>query len=313
MDRQLRPHPLDLRARTALLGTRAAVGALGLVALSSRLWLGADVSRHRYGTGKQETLELIDPMVGAPARSPVVYVHGGGWIAGRKELYTRDLCFLAELGHPVFNLDYPLAPEHPHPTPLRGLLRALDFVARSGPRAERVHLIGDSAGGNLAMMLGLLLGSPALRDRVLGPEADAGLRLPRPLSVISLYGVLDRLSWIQDGFRSAEVMLHCYGGRGVFEHEVGPELAITPMDLPLATLDLPPCLIVTGTRDPLARSSRLAAEALDEAGASVRFEAFPGEVHGFFNMGWRPGSARLRDLMREFMHQIEAAPASAQT
>ena len=92
----------------------------------------------------------------------MVYVHGGGFIAGRMESYTRFLSFLAEAGHPVFNLEYPPAPENPHPGILRSLLGAMDWIEEHHPELGAFHLMGDSAGGNLAMMLGLLAANPGL-------------------------------------------------------------------------------------------------------------------------------------------------------
>ncbi|MBW2291327.1 MAG: alpha/beta hydrolase, partial [Deltaproteobacteria bacterium] len=147
------------------------------------------VTTHRYGEHPDQTLQFIPRKPGSVERAPVVYIHGGGWIAGKKELYTGDLFFLAEQGHPVFNIEYPLAPENPHPAILRSLLLALGWVRENHPEFESAHFMGDSAGGNLAMMLGVLSRNPELIRDV---DASA---LPRTAlscqSVVSLYGVLD--------------------------------------------------------------------------------------------------------------------------
>ena len=103
------------------------------------------VSVHRYGEHPDENLEWIEARVDAPRRAPIVYIHGGGWIAGRKELYTRYLSFLADAGYPIFNLEYPMAPENPHPGILRSLLKALDWIreCQSERRPTRLLLLGD--------------------------------------------------------------------------------------------------------------------------------------------------------------------------
>ena len=120
------------------------------------------VRESRYGEQRDETMDVIAPKMGVPPRSPVVFVHGGGWISGSKgRFYHRPLLGLADAGHPVFSLNYPLAPESPHPGPLRSLLSALALLRRERDLAG-VHLIGDSAGGNLAAMLGLALANPNL-------------------------------------------------------------------------------------------------------------------------------------------------------
>jgi acetyl esterase/lipase len=117
--------------------------------------------------------------------------------------------------------------------------------------------------------------------------------------VVSLYGVLDRLSWIEDGFPGAERMLESYGGRAAFEAEVGPELAITPLDL--AFVSAPASFLAAGTKDPLCRSSRLFAERLAAGPGKLVHREYPGEGHGFFNFGRSTSDAQLRADILEFL------------
>jgi acetyl esterase len=298
MDSTFQPHPLDPLQRLQLALGR---GLMVPLRLPPKLRASRSISiteTRRYGERRDETLQIIHPHAQAPVRPPVAYIHGGGWILGRKELYTADLDFLAERGHRIFNFDYPLAPEHPFPVPLISLLRGLALLRRDHGVRE-VHVMGDSAGGNLALMAGLMLEHPRLRAN-LGPGLEA-LELPEVRSVISLYGVLDRLSWLEHGFPGARLMLHCYGGRGAFEPRVGPDLALTPLDLDFD--HCPRCLIAAGTRDPLMPSSKLAFEELEQRGARVRMEIYEGEQHGFFNMSWRDASQRLRTDIVDFLDE----------
>jgi acetyl esterase len=279
-----------------LLAWRSMMGTAASLARLRKLSPPGVISHHDYGSHPAERLEWIEPKAGSPARVPVVYVHGGGWICGKKELYTRELLFLAEAGHPVFNIEYPLAPENPHPKMLLSLLSALAWIREQHPEIESVHLMGDSAGGNLALMLGILCANPALTV-ALDPELS--LSTPRPQTVISLYGVLDRLSWIEHRFPGAALMLECYAGRAALEPEVGPERAVTPMDLSFESL--PPTLITVGSKDQLAASSRLCAERLQKDFDGVEYEVYPGEAHGFFNRGGRPACQQLRRDILEFL------------
>ena len=41
------------------------------------------VTEHAYGPHRDERIEYIEPRAGSPARAPVIYVHGGGWILGK--------------------------------------------------------------------------------------------------------------------------------------------------------------------------------------------------------------------------------------
>lgn len=257
----------------------------------------AGVEEHSYGANPAERIEYIAPRPGAPERAAVIYYHGGGWVLGKKESYSRFLSFLADAGYPVFNVEYPLAPEHPHPQLLQSLFRALDWIEKTHPEITGYHAMGDSAGGNLAMMMGLLARNPELV-----PAVDEARTNGLPLTchtVVSLYGVLDRLTWIEDSFPSGDMMMESYAGKASFEPDVGPELAITPMDLDFS--DAPPSLLTVGTEDELLRSSRLFAERLGSGTGKVRLIEYPGEGHAFFNFGRTKSAEQMNADILDFL------------
>jgi monoterpene epsilon-lactone hydrolase len=114
--------------------------------------------------------------VRAPKRA-ILYLHGGGYIAGVTRTY-HNLCsrLASALDADVLLPDYRLAPEHPFPAALDDAVAAYDSLIAAGFRANQIIIAGDSAGGGLT--LGTLL---ALRDRgdamphsaiVLSPLAD---------------------------------------------------------------------------------------------------------------------------------------------
>jgi acetyl esterase len=207
------------------------------------------------------------------------------------------LGFLAKAGHPVFNLEYPLAPETPHPWMLLSLLKALRWIQDQDPTLEAVHLLGDSAGGNLVMMLGLFLKNPHLMRQL--HDKPPPLPTLNCLSVTSLYGVLDRLSWLKHDFPASVLMLEAYGGKRAFEERVAPELAITPMDLEFESC--PPTFIVAASRDPLKESSDLFARRLESKSCSFQHKVYQGEIHGFLFLSWRPNCVTLRKDILDFL------------
>lgn len=259
----------------------------------------SEVTNHRYGPDPAETLQYIPRAKGSPERAPIVFIHGGGWIIGKKELYARELFRFAEAGYPVFNLEYPVAPENPHPGILLSLLNALRWIRNEHPHVDAVHLMGDSAGGNLAMMLGIFSTNPELIANLREEGVtDAPMKC---CSVVSLYGVLDRLSWLQTGFPGADLMLECYAGRAAFGETVGPGLAITPMDLEFETH--PPTFLVAGSKDRLCESTRICARRLEAGPGIIASKIYEGEIHGFFSMPWRPCYS---DLKRDVLAFLEA-------
>lgn len=91
-----------------------------------------------------------------PAVSGVVlWLHGGGRVAGRAALDHRVCSYLAgETGYLVVSADYRLAPEHPFPAGLDDAMTVLGWIhrhaARAGVDPGQVVVAGASAGGGLA-------------------------------------------------------------------------------------------------------------------------------------------------------------------
>ena len=69
-------------------------------------------------------------------------------------------------------VEYRLAPEHPYPAAVEDAVKAWDYLMYQGYGARDVVVAGDSAGGNLALVLTHLL-------------KEAGRRLPRALILLS--------------------------------------------------------------------------------------------------------------------------------
>jgi acetyl esterase/lipase len=248
----------------------------------------------RYGDHRDETLDYIAAADGVTARNPVVFFHGGGWMMGSTDAYSHDLLFLREAGYPVFNVEYPKAPDSPHPWILRSVFKALAFIRAQYPDAEAVHLIGDSAGGNLAVMAGLLIENPELIAAV-DPALDVA-SLPRILSITSLYGVLDRGTCLNGSIFGADTMIESYGGPGALAEIVDAAHAITPMDL--AFEKHPPCLLICGDADPLVESQFLYEARLLAAGHQVTAKVYPNAIHAFFNLtDSRPKAESRRDIL----------------
>jgi acetyl esterase/lipase len=98
---------------------------------------------------------------GEQPESAAVYLHGGGMIGGSVASYSPMICRYVSLsGVPILAVDYRLAPEHRHPTPLEDCYAALKWLAdqagQLGVDPARIAVMGDSAGGGLAAGTALL-------------------------------------------------------------------------------------------------------------------------------------------------------------
>ena len=104
----------------------------------------------------------------------MLFLHGGGYVAGGITAYRNFAMWVAQaMRCAVLLIEYRLAPEHPFPAALEDAVAAFRWMREHGPdgrvAARRAFLLGDSAGGGLA--LATLL---ALRERK-ASHADAAV------------------------------------------------------------------------------------------------------------------------------------------
>jgi len=98
--------------------------------------------------------------IAASPRPTLMYVHGGGFVGCSPRTHRAITSAFALQGFRVFAPDYRLAPEHPFPAPLDDVVaawRALRTLHDADSPRQRLVLAGESAGGNLALALLLVL------------------------------------------------------------------------------------------------------------------------------------------------------------
>ena len=90
-----------------------------------------DISGHSVVTPDGAT--LLARWYRQPAsesRAAVLYLHGGGMIAGSVPIFDGPVSrYVARTGVPMLSLEYRLAPEHPHPTPVEDAYAGLAWLA----------------------------------------------------------------------------------------------------------------------------------------------------------------------------------------
>jgi len=144
---------------------------------------GVKIDRISAGTVPAE--RLIPQ--GAPGDRVLLYFHGGGFIFCSLTTHRALIARLAMAGGtPAVSVDYRLAPEHPFPAALDDCLEAYRWLLEYGISPRRIIVAGDSAGGNLALVLLL-----ALRQ-----AGD-----PLPAAAVCLSPATD-LAWTGESFRT---------------------------------------------------------------------------------------------------------------
>ena len=89
----------------------------------------------------------------------VIIVHGGGFTGGNKQQYVTPLFEpLSKAGFAWFSIDYRLAPKYPFPAAIEDVDKAIEFVKAHAAEykvdADRIALLGESAGGHLVSYVG---------------------------------------------------------------------------------------------------------------------------------------------------------------
>jgi len=154
--------------------------------LSDILFLGAD---------RKEKLDLYYPMGSFRAdRGAVVFIHGGGFTGGDKAEYrsasvSADLC---RAGYVVVSCNYVLGPKDKPgvwPQNIADCREAVRWVRAHakelGVHPDKVAVAGGSAGGYLALMVGL-------SDDKTGPGGDPAAKVSAKVSaIIDFYGVVN--------------------------------------------------------------------------------------------------------------------------
>ena len=93
---------------------------------------------------------------GSDQTRAILYLHGGGFVAGAPSTHRPLTWRLARLTNlPVHVVDYRLAPEHPFPAGLDDCFAAYHGLLAQGIESRRIAIIGDSAGGNLTLTVAL--------------------------------------------------------------------------------------------------------------------------------------------------------------
>ncbi len=96
----------------------------------------------------------VRPDRGHDRRRAILYCHGGGFTSGNLG-YSRPLSakLAAITGWQTLSFEYRLAPEHPFPAAVDDAMKAWDYLMYQGFGARDIVVAGDSAGGNMALVL----------------------------------------------------------------------------------------------------------------------------------------------------------------
>ena len=115
--------------------------------------------------GKSNRLDVYYPRGTTAPLPTIVSIHGGGYVYGSKEIYRRYGMDLARRGFAFVNFNYRLAPKCRFPAPLEDTNMVMEWICRNARRynldPQRILLVGDSAGAQLASQYAAIATNPA--------------------------------------------------------------------------------------------------------------------------------------------------------
>ncbi|SDN35073.1 alpha/beta hydrolase [Alkalicoccus daliensis] len=212
----------------------------------------------------------------------VMYYHGGAFMEGFGNLDTHDNIIRSVASRTnsiVIAPSYRLAPEHIFPSAVEDSYTALQWAVSNADSLngdiEKITVMGDSAGGNIATVVAQMT-----RDRN-GPELLSQVLL-YPLTTFQEVPLASR-----DIYDSGYYLLSrsvMYRARDAYTPEEW--MWSHPYTSPLHSEDLsglPPALVITAEFDPLRDEGEQYAELLHDHGVSVRTSRYRGVMHGFIS------------------------------
>ena len=209
----------------------------------------------------------------------LVFFHGGGWVTGDLDTHDATCRWLAVLsGCQVVAVEYRCAPEAKFPAAPRDAYAALQWLAahagEQGVDATRLAVGGDSAGGNIAAAVTLMV-----RDR--GGPALVFQLLVYPVT----HHAFDTPSYLRyaDGFLLTRKGMQWNWNHYLPDATTGRDPLASPLLAP-DLAGLPPALLITAECDPLCDESEAYGRRLAEAGVPVETRRHDGMLHAFFTL-----------------------------
>jgi acetyl esterase/lipase len=231
---------------------------------------------------------------GAPERSVLLYLHGGGYCIGSINTHRSMVSHIAGAAKTrALLIDYRLAPENPFPAAVEDSTAAYKWLLSRGIAAGDIIVAGDSAGGGLTVATLL-----SLKEQGIGLPAAAVLISPW----VDLAATGDSIISKAD----IDPMVKKEGLMEMAEAYMGGTDPRTPLASPLyADMDgLPPMLIQVGTAEILLDDATRMADRARKAGVDVTLNTAEDMCHVWhFFSSMLPEALEAIEAVARFMRK----------
>ena len=254
----------------------------------------------KYATvdGKDLYVQIAEPQNSSDKkRTPIVMIHGGGFVSGERNHSPSWTKFYNERGYVVFDVDYRLATEtyHTWDKASADIASAIVWVSQNAEKynvdMDKLLITGESSGGGLAIQVAYGISDGTLKSYLPG-------ELSRPRAVIALYPAQNIIALWKEG--NKEFNTEYIGG----SPKDYPKEYEALMPINHITKNTPPTLIIAGESDhlvpydtqvSLVTALKKAGIPVDEVGMKYSEHAFDSAASSLQSQIARAAAARFLD------------------
>ena len=247
-------------------------------------------------------IDRIPVLVLRPAKTAeipvaVLWIHGGGYILGMKEMVymSRAMDLVKNFGVTVFSPGYRLAWQKPYPAAVDDCYKVLDYIDknRSKLNAGRIMVGGESAGGGLAAAICMMA-----RDR--------GLKVDFQMPLYPMISNIDTESSKNNHGKVWNTRRNHLGWRMYLRSDASKTVSSYAAPAQQTDYsDLPPCYTFVGEGEPFYKETLDYVAALKAAGVDAEADVYPTNIHAFDML--RPDDEVSKEAIRKFNEHFEKA------
>lgn len=287
-------------------------GGLGVIAGCNRPPVGLCEFRtyENIEYAKRDTgplsMDVVVPKGLEKPRPVVLWIHGGAWAGGWRDLMKPICDFTASFGYVSATASYRLMPVGvTFPAPVQDVADAVRFLrshaADYNIDPDRIVIGGESAGAHLAMLVGLA-DSPELMASA--PESEVSSAVS---AIINIYGPTDMEDLYQNGHWTNRSLLTDFIG---CTPQACPDKWKASSPVNHIRADAPPVLILHGDFDPVVPFSQaqLLYDRSREVGAPVVLGRLEGAGHGWIANPYERTCQSTMPLIMMFLARVFPEP-----
>jgi acetyl esterase/lipase len=293
-----------LAAQAPAVAPPPAAAPASAVTLANRYVVTPDVTYLTASNGFEVKLDVYRRRDVQTPQPTLVFYHGGGWVAGSKDSAIMSFMPWIDMGWNVVNVGYRLLRVAGAPAAVEDAQCALRYITADAQAKQfnidktRIVVTGESAGGHLALVAGMIPASAGFTNICSG-GGFAGFEnaVPPVAAILNWYGITD----LNDMLAGANARSYAVQWIGAVPNK--NELAKSMSPLTYVRAGLPPILTIHGDADPIVpytHATRLH-EALAKTGVNNELFTVAKGGHGNFNAEQR---TQIYAKIREFLTRI---------